>query len=213
MGLIRERPEIGDSIPAYTIGSSTTLLIVGLGNVGDRYDGTRHNIGFECVDALASSQGFDSWITKRDLKCHITSTTIGGNKVILCKPTTLMNLSGESVQAVMNFYKIPAGKVLVVHDELDIDFGLIRTRIGGGSAGHNGIKSVTQHCGEAYGRMRVGIGPKVPEQIDSADFVLSKFKSTEQSNIKNLLQESTAILTEYIHTGGSLTPDSRSFLL
>jgi len=213
MGLIRERPEIGDSIPVYTIGSSTTLLIVGLGNVGNSYDDTRHNIGFECVDALASSQGFDGWITKRDLKCHTTSATIGGNKVILCKPTTLMNLSGESVQAVMNFYKIPINKVLVVHDELDIDFGLIRTRAGGGSAGHNGIKSVTQHCGEDYGRVKIGIGPKTPEQIDSADFVLARFNASEQSNIKNLLQESTAILTEYIHAGGSLTPDSRSFLI
>ncbi len=212
MGLIRERPEIGNNMPIYSLGQHKTLLIVGLGNVGKQYDGTRHNIGFACLDALAESQNFDQWMTKKDLKCQITSKTIAGNKVILCKPTTMMNLSGEAVQLVSNFYKIPAASMLVVHDELDIDFGQIRTRIGGGSAGHNGIKSITQHCGEGYGRSRVGIGPKTPQQIDSADFVLAKFSQQEQPNTKLLLQESTAILTEYIYADGALQTETRNFI-
>lgn len=212
MGFFQKRPDIGNSRPAYTLGMHKTLLIVGLGNIGKEFDGTRHNIGFDCVDALAGALDFDSWTVKKDLKCHITIKTLGETRVILCKPTTLMNLSGEAVHAVAQFYKIAPENIAAVHDELDIDFGNIRTRIGGGSAGHNGIKSVTQHAGEGYGRVRVGIGPKAPEQIDSSDFVLAKFSAKEKEQIKNLLQESTAILSEYIYST-QLPTETRRFIV
>lgn len=211
MALFQRKPDVGSSIPLYSLGLQKNVLIVGLGNIGKEFDGTRHNIGFAIVDALASSQGLD-WTGKKDLKCQLAMGTIGDTRVILCKPTTMMNLSGEAVQAVSNFYKIGKANTVVVHDELDVDFGQIRTRLGGGSAGNNGIKSVTQHMGEDYGRVRVGIGPKTPEQMDSADFVLAKFNAEQQAQLKNLYQEATAILTEYIHSG-QLPHETRSFIV
>lgn len=198
-------------MPLYSLGMQKNLLVVGLGNTGKAYDGTRHNIGFAVLEALAANQGLD-WTLKKDLKCQLAMGTIGDKRVILCKPTTMMNLSGEAVQAVSHFYKVHPDDTVVVHDELDIDFGQIRTRIGGSSAGNNGIKSVSQHIGEEYGRVRIGIGPKTPNQIDSADYVLAAFSKDQQTQLKNLLQESTAILTEYIHSG-QLLAETRSFLV
>ena len=124
-----------------------------------------------------------------------------------------MNLSGNSVQKVANFYKIPPDQIVVLHDELDIDFGQIRLRMGGASAGHNGIKSVSQMLGtEEYGRIRIGIGPKTPEQRDSADFVLKKFSSEQAAHMPALLRETSAILSEYVY-GVQLPTDTRSFLI
>lgn len=212
MGLFQKRPDIGNNLPSYTIGLQKTLIIVGLGNIGKGYDGTRHNVGFACVDELVKSQGFEPWMTKKDLKCQLTAQTIGNNRIILVKPTTFMNLSGEAVQAVMNFYKIPIGQVVAVYDEIDVDFGSIRTRQGGGAAGHNGVKSLIQHVGEDFGRVRIGIGPKQPEHIDSADFVLAKFDKSQQEQMRYLLQEASAILSEYIFSA-ALPAETRRFIV
>lgn len=212
MALFQKRPQLGDSIQFYTLGQNKTVLIVGLGNVGKQYDNTRHNIGFEAVDAFAKTNDFPAWIDKKDLKCHMTSHTVSDTKVILIKPTTFMNLSGQAVQATAAFYKIDPEKIIVVHDELDIPFGQIRTRVGGSAAGHNGIKSVSQIIGEEYGRVRIGIGPKQPEQIDSADFVLGRFTKDQQAQMDNLLKESSAILSEYVY-GGQLLSETRSFIV
>lgn len=121
---------------------------------------------------------------------------VGQTRVILIKPTTFMNESGRAVQKVQQFYKIPNADTLVVFDELDVEFGTIRTRIGGGSAGHNGIKSLIQHLGEDFGRIRVGIGPKKPAQIDSADFVLQDFSKKEQELVPKILREVSTIIDE-----------------
>ncbi|MEO8862987.1 MAG: aminoacyl-tRNA hydrolase [Candidatus Saccharimonadales bacterium] len=212
MSLFERKTEFGNAKPMYTLGLDKTLLIVGLGNIGKEYDDTRHNVGFACVDALANSQGIDVWSNKKDLKSFVAMGKIGDTRVVFCKPTTLMNLSGDAVQAVSNFYKIVPSDIVVIHDDIDIDFGQIRTRVGGGSAGHNGIKSISQQLGEDYGRVRVGIGPKLPEQIDSADFVLAKFSKSEQTKIPQLLKESTAILTEIIH-GQKVPTETRSFII
>lgn len=201
-----------NQMPLYTLGSNKSVLLVGLGNIGDEYSGTRHNIGFDVLDNFAKTNEFDNWITKKDLKGVIATKTLGATRVILLKPSTFMNLSGEAVQATASFYKIPLEQIVVVHDELDIDFGQIRTRMGGSSAGHNGIKSVTKHMTETYGRVRIGVGPKQPEQIDSADFVLAKFSKDEQGHMKPLISEATAILNEYVF-GGQLPAETRSFLI
>lgn len=211
MALFVKRPQT-TSPPIYSLGLTRVVLIVGLGNPGKEYTGTRHNIGFAVVDALAEKQGFDPWLEKKDLKCQITTMTLGNTRVILIKPTTFMNLSGEAVQAVVNFYKIASNQIIVVHDELDVPFGQIRTRVGGSSAGHNGIKSVTQHIDENYGRVRIGIGPKEPEQMDSADFVLARFSGEQQEHLPALIKETQAILTEYIY-GTELLAETRSFLI
>ena len=212
MGLFQKKPSVENSKPVYTLGLQKHVLIVGLGNVGKEFEETRHNVGFSCVDALATSQGLGEWTNKKDLKCMVAAGQVGETRVILCKPTTMMNLSGEAVQAILHFYKLDPNFLVVVHDELDIDFGQIRTRVGGSDAGHNGVKSLLQHLGPDFGRVRVGIGPKRPEQMDSADFVLAKFSGEEKAQLKNLLQESNAILSEYIHTH-TLPVETRNFLV
>lgn len=211
MALFQKKPDTGTHNPIYTLSLQKTILIVGLGNSGKEFDGTRHNIGFAVVDAFAEKQAFEGWTNKKDLKCLLSMGTLGETRVILCKPTTMMNLSGEAVQAVAHFYKVEIANIYIVHDELDVDFGQIRTRLGGGSAGHNGIKSVTGQIGENYGRIRIGIGPKTPEQIDSADFVLATFSKEEQTHMADLLQESQAILSEIVYSG-SLFAETRSFI-
>lgn len=213
MSLFQNRPQAGETVRYYTLGQNKTILVVGLGNPGREYDDTRHNIGFECIDAFTKANSFDSWVEKKDLKCLQATATLGETRVVAIKPTTFMNLSGEAVQAVMHFYKIPLEKVLVVHDELDIPFGQIRLRVGGGSAGHNGLKSIIQHAGEACGRVRVGVGPKEPEQMDSADFVLAPFTKDQQSHLGELTRETNAILSEFIYGDGQLPSETRNFIL
>lgn len=213
MAWLQKRPQIGDSVQFYTVGLNKTILLVGLGNIGKEYVGTRHNIGFECLEAFVDkTPEMEPWIAKKDLKCLMSTGRLGDARVIAIKPTTFMNLSGEAVQAVLSFYKIAPDHLVVIHDELDIDFGDIRTRMGGGSAGHNGIKSVTQHIGEDYGRIRIGIGPKKPARMDSADFVLQAFSPDEQTQIPNLIREVNSFLSEYLY-GTAFPQETRSFLV
>lgn len=214
MALLSKKPtETSSSAPLYTMGSQKTVLLVGLGNLGREYDGTRHNIGFACVDAFASAhESLGAWTAKKDLKCQLVSANMGTTRVIVIKPTTFMNLSGEAVQAVQNFYKIPTSEVTVVYDELDMAFGQLRMRNDGGSAGHNGIKSIIQHCGDNFGRIRIGINNEQRAKNDEKDFVLKKFNSEEQSQLVNLSREVTAILTELIYSS-SLPAETRSFLV
>jgi PTH1 family peptidyl-tRNA hydrolase len=213
MALFQRRPQTSDPTNYYTVGANKNVLLVGLGNPGKKYELTRHNAGFMCVDEfVGKSEEMAKWIEKKDLKCLLSTGQMGENRVIVIKPTTYMNLSGEAVQAAMNFYKIPADKVAVIHDELDIDFGQIRIRRGGSSAGHNGIKSVTKHIGEDYNRIRIGVGPKQPASIESEDFVLQKFSGEQQEQLPNMKREVLAILNEYLY-GTELPHDTRSFLV
>jgi peptidyl-tRNA hydrolase, PTH1 family len=212
MALFQKKPQAGHSVQFYTLGQNKTILVVGLGNIGKGYDGTRHNIGFACVDRFVRDHDFPAWIEKKDLQCHFTSETLGDAKVIVIKPTTFMNLSGQAVQTVAHFYKIDPGKIIAVYDEIDIPFGQIRTRVGGGSAGHNGVKSLIGSIGEEFGRVRVGIGPKSPEQMDTADFVLQRFNSEQEAQTPNLTRETSAILSEYAY-GGQLPHETRTFIV
>jgi PTH1 family peptidyl-tRNA hydrolase len=213
MAWLQQRPQVSDPTNYYTVGQNKTVLLVGLGNPGKEYDLTRHNVGFLTLDEfVAKTDEMEAWITKKDLKCVLSTGRVGEQRVIAMKPTTFMNLSGEAVQAVIQFYKVNPNYIVVIHDEIDIDFGQIRLRTGGSSAGHNGIKSVTQHLGEDYGRIRIGIGPKKPARIKSEDFVLQQFSKAEQAQLPNLNKEVTAILTEYLY-GGQLPNDTRTFLI
>lgn len=213
MGLFQKKPQFGTNIPFYSLGDNRTVLIVGLGNIGDQYNGTRHNVGFAAIDQFTTDNDFPAWIDKKDLQCHMTVSQIGQTRVVAIKPTTFMNLSGQAVYAAAHFYKIPIANIIVIHDDLDVNFGQIRTKIGGGSAGHNGIKSITQQIGEQYGRLRIGIGPKTPEQIDSADFVLAKFSLEQAAQMRNLTREVSAIISEYVYGGGQLVVENRDFIV
>lgn len=213
MSLFQRMPQTGDNQQFYSSNLSKSKLLVGLGNPGAEYDGTRHNIGFDSLDKFVADQAeFDAWMIKKDLKCLLTAARFGDTRVIAIKPTTFMNLSGEAVVAAAHFYKIALADIVVIHDELDVPFGQIRLRTGGSSAGHNGLKSIMQHLDEGFGRIRIGIGPKTPEQIDSANFVLQKFSSEEQAQMPNLYKEVGAILSEYAY-GASLPTDTRNFLI
>jgi PTH1 family peptidyl-tRNA hydrolase len=213
MAWLQKRPQVSNPTMFYTVGLNKTILLVGLGNPGKEYDLTRHNVGFLCIDEFVrKTDEMEEWQQKKNLKCLLSSGQMGDTRVIAIKPTTFMNLSGEAVQAVANFYKASPGNVAVIHDELDIDFGQIRLRQGGSDAGHNGVKSVTKHLGEDYGRVRVGVGPKQPAKIDSTGFVLQKFSAEEQAQLPNLTREVNAILSEYLY-GAELPHDTRNFLV
>jgi peptidyl-tRNA hydrolase, PTH1 family len=213
MALFQKNPfSLTDHKPLYTLGSEKTILIVGLGNPGKKYEGTRHNIGFECLNAFVSdSDEMSDWILKKDLKCEISNGMMADTRVIAVKPNTFMNLSGEAVQAVSHFYKIQPQQIVVVHDELDIPYGQIRTRNGGGAAGHKGVKSLIQHIGEECDRIRIGINGAKPLSMESADYVLEHFSKAEAEHIAGLKKEVIAILTEYVYSG-SLTPTTYDFI-
>ena len=213
MGLFQKKPAVESSTPFYTIDEKKPLLIVGLGNLGEKYSGHRHNIGFKAADHFAGKFDFPKWSEKTSLKSLVCENVLGSTKIILIKPTTYMNNSGEAVRAIQNYYKIANAQTLIVHDDVDINFGQIRLRTGGAAAGHNGIKSVISHCGEDFGRIRIGIGPKKPADIPSEDFVLKNFSKKEAAEISALLQETNAILSEYCFSAGELPTETRSFII
>ncbi|MDA8708660.1 aminoacyl-tRNA hydrolase [Hellea sp.] len=154
------------------------LLWVGLGNPGAKYAGNRHNIGFMVINAIGDDHSFPA--EKSQFKGMVRSGSIDGKKVLLLKPMTFMNESGQSVQAAMSFYKIPLENVTVFHDELDLAPGKFRMKIGGGIAGHNGLRSIRQHCGENFQRVRLGIGhPGHKDKVHS--YVLSDFAKAEHA--------------------------------
>jgi peptidyl-tRNA hydrolase, PTH1 family len=196
--------------PMYSLGHQEVRLIVGLGNIGKEFVGTRHNVGFEVVDYIAQAQEFGGWVEKKDLKAALCAKLIDGQKVILCKPTTMMNLSGEAVQKVQNFYKISDTNTCVVYDEIDLDFGTIRTGVGGQSAGHNGVKSLISHTENAFWRIRFGIGPKAHAQMDSADHVLHSFSADQNKILPKILTETSVLLNEWLTS--QQKPDTRKII-
>src|SRR3990167_9809185 len=202
MGLFQKKP-VAVTLPLYTIGNIRTVLVLGLGNPSKQYGGTRHNIGFEVLDQFAAVNDFPGWTTRKDLKCQLTVANLGENRVILCKPATFMNLSGEAMQAVQHFYRVYNHQTLAVYDELAVPFGQLRTRLGGSDAGNNGVKSLTQHLGEDFGRLRIGIGSERAQKAEASDFVLGKFSKAEQEILPKILQEANALITEYIFGGES----------
>jgi PTH1 family peptidyl-tRNA hydrolase len=213
MALFQRNPSNNEKAAYFSIGLNKTALIVGLGNIGREYNQTRHNVGFEAVDALLDTRDeLSDWQDKKNFKVHFSMGQFADTRIIVIKPTTLMNLSGEAVLAVANFYKITPSNILVVHDEIDVNFGQIRTRVGGSSAGHNGVNSIINLLGENFNRLRIGIGPKTPAKIDSADFVLGKFKKAELDKTDDLRRESVAIMIEYIFNG-QINHETRSFLI
>lgn len=160
-------------------------LFVGLGNPGAKYAGNRHNIGFMAVDRIAEDHGFSPW--KKAFQGLASEGRLGGEKVVLLKPETFMNLSGQSVQAAMTWHKVTPADVVVLHDELDLVPGKARVKQGGGHAGHNGLRSIHGHIGEAYGRVRLGIGH--PGHKDAvAGYVLRDFAKAEQGWLDDLLR-------------------------
>ncbi|KRV48840.1 peptidyl-tRNA hydrolase [Wenjunlia vitaminophila] len=155
-------------------------LVVGLGNPGPEYAGNRHNVGFMVADLLAQRMG-GRFRTHRS-RAMVLSGRLAGKRVLLAKPMTFMNLSGGPVTAARDFFKVPTGNIVVVHDELDIDYGALRLKRGGGDNGHNGLKSITRSLGPDYYRVRFGVG-RPPGRMDVAAFVLRDFSGTERKEL------------------------------
>lgn len=161
-------------------------LIVGLGNPGPGYAANRHNVGFMVADLLAARIG-GSFRRAQKAQATVIEGRIGppgpaGRRVVLAKPTSYMNLSGGPVTALRDFYKVPTERIVAVHDELDIDYGTLRLKLGGGDNGHNGLKSMTKAMGPGYHRVRFGIG-RPPGRMQVADFVLKDFSAAERKEL------------------------------
>jgi PTH1 family peptidyl-tRNA hydrolase len=161
------------------------LLFVGLGNPGTKYAKNRHNIGFMALDRIASDHGFGPWKSK--FQAEIAEGRLDSEKVLLLKPQTFMNLSGQSVGEAMRFYKLEQGDVTVFHDELDLAPGKVRVKQGGGHAGHNGLRSIHAHIGEAYGRVRLGIGHPGRKEL-VAHYVLQDFAKADEVWLDDLMR-------------------------
>ncbi|QKT06510.1 aminoacyl-tRNA hydrolase [Gordonia sp. X0973] len=161
-------------------------LVVGLGNPGPRYEKTRHNIGFMVVDRLASDNGA-RWSTHKKSGAETASITLAGEQVLLAKARTYMNECGRNLGPLAKFYSVAPTDVIALHDELDIDFGLVRLKVGGGEGGHNGLRSLTSVLGTRdYGRVRLGIG-RPPGRQDPADFVLKPFAARDRDTVELLI--------------------------
>ncbi len=157
-------------------------IIAGLGNPGKEYRATRHNIGFEAVDYIAYDLGI--YIDERKHKALLGKGIFAGEKVIFLKPQTYMNLSGESIRAALDYYKLTNEDLIVIYDDISLDVGEIRIRTKGSAGGHNGIKSIISHLGtDVFDRIKIGVGDK-PKGYDLADYVLGKFKKNEVKNME-----------------------------
>jgi len=176
-------------------------LIVGLGNPGKEYASHRHNVGFMGVDALASTLGADPFRSK--FSGEWTRVTKGAEEAVLLKPMTFMNLSGQSVQPAAAFFKVAPASVLVVHDELDIPFGEVRLKMGGGHAGHNGLRSIIERLGTPdFARVRIGIGRPPPDfRGEVADFVLHAFDSVERAELPAVLKRAEDAMLDVLKRG------------
>lgn len=154
-------------------------IIVGLGNPDDKYAGTRHNVGFDVIDAIADKYNIN--VTEKKHRAFVGKGIIEGQKVLLVKPQTYMNLSGESVKSAVDFYKVdPKEEVLVIFDDISLDVGQLRIRRKGSAGGHNGIKNIIAHLGtDGFSRIKVGVGEK-PKGYDLADYVLGRFSKDEK---------------------------------
>ncbi len=178
---------------------SERYLIVGLGNPGREYANTRHNIGFRCVNALARTYGLD--FDKKQAKARLASGTIEGRAVLLARPQTYMNLSGDAVSALASFYKIPPEHVLVIYDDLDLPLGTLRLRKSGGSGGHKGIQSIIQRLGtQDFPRLRFGIN-RPPDRMDPAAYVLRPFAEHESALVARTIDRAVQAVATWLREG------------
>ncbi len=185
------KPEAGGDAP--------TFLLVGLGNPGREYRQTRHNIGFMAVDSLAGA--LDIRLSRLQSKALVGAGMDGEARIILAKPQTFMNLSGQAVSSLLRFYKIPCGHLLVIHDDIDLPLGALRMRPSGGSAGQKGVASIIQQLGtQDFPRLRLGVG-RPPGQRTAADYVLQDFTSAEQPDLEAVLARARQAARTFVHSG------------
>ena len=175
------------------------MLIVGLGNPGIEYCETRHNIGFIIIDRFLEHLESPSSFLKFSSEIH--KSKYSGRELLLVKPLTFVNRSGTSISNIVDHYGIESGDILVIHDDLDIEFGIVKFKCGGGTGGHNGLESIVEHLGNAdFNRLRFGIG-RPPGRKDPAVFVLSGFRKAEKNELDFLIDRSISAIKDYIDSG------------
>lgn len=175
-------------------------LIVGLGNPGDKYEDTRHNVGYRVADELAARTG--ARVQKLRYRALTDTALVGGSKVLLMKPVTFMNLSGEAVRQAVDFYKIPPERVLVISDDVSLPAGRLRIRKSGSAGGHNGLKNIILHLGgDGFPRVKVGVGEKPHPDYDMADWVLSRFTGEDKKIIDAAVKRAADAVECYIKEG------------
>lgn len=172
-------------------------LVIGLGNPGAQYERTRHNVGSMFVQAFVGAHDVQMQ-AKSKFHADIAEIDVNGAKTLFCVPTTFYNNSGEAIQAVASFYKIVPEDILIIHDELALPFGTIRTRYGGSDAGNNGVKSISSHVGEGTARIRLGIYNELRDRTEDADFVLSRFSSDEQAQLIEMAPAVISSISQFI---------------
>lgn len=176
------------------------FLIVGLGNPGAAYAKTRHNAGFLLVEKLASKWNAD-WTNERKFQARLAKSNRAGKKILLCEPQTFMNLSGETVGALKEFYQLPLAQILVAVDDADLPFGEIRLRPGGSSGGHHGLESIEQHLSSReFARLRIGIG-RQDSSREIKNYVLGKFDSTENGLLEKVLERAAGQVETWLEAG------------
>lgn len=177
-----------------------TWLVVGLGNPGAKYESTRHNMGFLAVDLLAEKEKFK--FSKLRFKAWTATVELGGEKVLVMKPQTYMNLSGEAVGEAARFYKIPADHVIVISDDISLPSGKLRIRAGGSAGGHNGLKNIIQHLGsDRFPRIKVGVGSPKPGEHDIVDWVIGKPMGEDQKVLYDTLCRAAEAVPVLIEQG------------
>lgn len=184
--------QISTSAPAAS--EPVSYIIVGLGNPGDEYTYTRHNAGFLAIDYIAEKCSCK--INRLKFKALCADTVISGKRVLLLKPQTYMNLSGEAVREAADFYKIPIENIIVLCDDVNFDVGVMRIRKKGSDAGQKGVRSIITHMStDAFPRIKIGVGKKPTPEFDMADWVLSKFSSDEQKKLLSVIENSYDAVT------------------
>jgi PTH1 family peptidyl-tRNA hydrolase len=178
-------------------------IIFAQGNPEPTYQNTRHNLGFAVLDAFAVKSAVTFTASKK-FHADIAELQIPNEKILLVKPTTFYNETGSSARALVDFYKLDTGDLLVLHDELSLPFGTIKTRFDGSDAGNNGIKSLNTHIGPNYARIRLGIYNSLRDQMNDADFVLGKFSKAEREALPRITEQAHAFISDFIH--GTLVP-------
>ena len=174
-------------------------IIVGLGNPGRKYIATRHNIGFDAITRISDDYNISMNMKKHKAICG--TGYIEGQKVILAQPQTFMNLSGESVRVLSDFYKVEAENIIVIYDDVNLDIGQLRIRRSGSAGGHNGIKSIIDHLGtNQFPRIRIGVGKK-PKEWDLVNYVMSKFSNDENKQVRDALKNSSDALKIMLYDG------------
>jgi len=177
-------------------------LIIGLGNPEAGYARTRHNIGFRVLDALQAEQGFPAFRLETKFRAETSTGMLGDEKVLLVKPQTFMNLSGESVRVLIDFYKMPHEQVLIIFDDKDLLFGQLRIRAGGGHGGHNGMRSIIQHLGtESFPRIKIGIANECTERTPTDQFVLSTFSAAENELLPDIISRAASAANAVVSDG------------